>query len=62
MAENIISIELLLGIITGLGCGQLLIIGYFARKYISKIDSCEATMNIIKTEHCVFHKDETGIK
>jgi len=61
MSENIFSVELLLGIITALACGQLIIIGFFARKYIKKIDSAESALGQLKTEHCIFHKNETGI-
>lgn len=62
MAENIFSVELLLSIIVALAGIQLVVIGFFARKYIKRIDSNTGTLNQIKTEHCIFHKNETGMK
>jgi hypothetical protein len=62
MVENIFTVELLLAIIAALAGGQLIIIGFFARKYIREIDSIKSTVSQLKTEHCVFHKIETGIK
>lgn len=62
MAENIFSVELLLAIIAALACGQLVIIGFFARKYIREFDSLKSTVDQLKTEHCLIQKDKTGIK
>lgn len=62
MAEINVSIELLLGIIATLACGQLAVITYFARKYIREIDRNSKAIQRIKSEHMIFHRDETGIK
>lgn len=62
MADQIVSVELLLAIIAALAGGQLVILGYFIRKYIKRFEDIETTVNQLKTEHCLIQKDKTGIK
>jgi hypothetical protein len=62
MANEIINTDVLLTINGALVGLQLVLLGFFGRKYIRKIDSNEQTLNQLKTEHCMIQKDKTGMK
>lgn len=62
MANEIVNIDVLLAVNGVLVGTQVILLGYFARKYIRKIDNNESTLNELKTEHCMIQKDKTGMK
>lgn len=62
MADQIVNIKLLLGIIAALSGLQIVTFGYFARKYIRRFEDTEQTVNTLKAEHCMIQKDKTGMK
>jgi hypothetical protein len=62
MADPIVSVKLLLTIIASLSGLQLVVFGYFARKYISRFENTESIVNQLKVEHCMIQKNKTSIK
>lgn len=56
-----VSLGNLIAIIGVLIAFNIGVISFIAKKYISRSDRDHERINTIETEHCIFHKEETGI-
>ena len=60
-AQDIIIIKLFLGCITFLLAFNIALMSYMAKKYVKRADEDHDLLQKLKTEHIIFHKDDTGI-